>query len=86
MNMLYLAIFPKQDGNYLNGDFFEKAPNHLLEAVPDAGKWIDTVHVVDSADVLHGKIGAVCMVANAMEQKVICYFDRTVPPVAAGGR
>jgi hypothetical protein len=47
MDMLYLALFPGQAGSHLDEGFFETTPNRLLELVPAAGRWVDTVKVVD---------------------------------------
>ncbi|NCC53331.1 MAG: pyruvate, phosphate dikinase [Spartobacteria bacterium] len=73
MNMLYLALFPQQGSNYLDKAFFEQADNRLLELVPAAGKWNETVRVIDTAyakDSRHIKLSA-----NAVEQNVVCYFE-----------
>jgi len=72
MDMLYLALFPDKGENYLNTAFFEDSPNRLLDLVPSAGKWADTVHVIDAADVA-GEDG-IRIIADAVNQKVICYF------------
>ena len=60
--------------NYLNTTFFEEAPNKLLELVPSAGKWEDTVRVIDAADV--SKNGGIRIIADALHQKVSCHFAR----------
>jgi hypothetical protein len=72
MNMLYLALFPKRDANYLNQDFFLKAPNHLTTLVEDADRWKDVIRVVDAADVA-GAGRVVALIADAREQKVLCF-------------
>jgi hypothetical protein len=72
MEMLYLALFPKEGGNYLDEAFFEGAPSRLLELTPDAGKWIDTVRVIRAADVAPPG-GRLSLVADAIEQRVLCY-------------
>ena len=72
MNMLYLALFPKRDRNFLNQDFFLQAPNRLTAIVEDAGRWADVVRVVDAADVA-GAGQAVALSADAREQKVLCF-------------
>ncbi len=74
MKMLYLALFPDKGENYLNSAFFEEAPNKLLELVPSAGKWEDTVRVIDAADVAEDS--GISIIADALHQKVSCYFDR----------
>lgn len=72
MDILYLAIFPEQRGNLLRQEFFESAPNRLLELAPDAGKWTDVVRVVSPADAL-GAGGSVAIRADALRQEVVCY-------------
>ncbi|MBN2702875.1 MAG: hypothetical protein JXR23_01560 [Pontiellaceae bacterium] len=74
MEMLYLALFPDKGGNFLNKGFFEQAPNRLLEIVPSAGKWKETVRVIDAADV-SGK-GGIRVVADALNQNVSCHVVR----------
>jgi hypothetical protein len=75
MDMLYLALFPKQGENYIRTEFFEKSPSLLLDLVPSAEKWQDAVKVIDprnsTADGAPAKLSA-----DAVEQKVICYFER----------
>jgi hypothetical protein len=78
MDMLYLALFPAQRGNVLNEHLFLRAPSRLLALVPDAGRWADTVRVVLAAD-LAPEGGSVRLVANAVEQKVDCFFSRPQP-------
>ena len=71
-NMLYLALFPKQGNNFLNEEFFQQSRNRLLDLVPSAEKWADTVHVIEAHDLPGGS--GVNLWANAIEQKVICYL------------
>lgn len=73
MNMLYLALFPDKGENRLKTEFFESQPNRLEELVPEAAEWKDVIRVVDCC----AKDGhpAVTLVANAIEQKVICYLE-----------
>ncbi|MDF7807425.1 PEP/pyruvate-binding domain-containing protein [Pontiellaceae bacterium B12219] len=72
MKMLYLALFPDKGGNFLNTAFFEEAPNRLLELVPSAGKWADTVRVIDAEDVAGDR--AIQIIADALHQTVSCHF------------
>jgi hypothetical protein len=74
MDMLYLALFPNKGQNYLNTKFFEESPNRLLDLVPSAEKWNDTVRVIDTADV--SKNGGIRIIADALNQQVSCYFVR----------
>jgi len=74
MDMLYLALFPDKGQNYLNKKFFEESPSKLLDLVPSAEKWADTVRVIDAADV--SVAGSIQIIADALHQKVSCHFDR----------
>jgi hypothetical protein len=75
MDMLYLALFPKQGENYIRTEFFEGSPNILLDLVPSAEKWRDGVKVIDPRNSIAGGAPAK-LSADAVEQKVICYFER----------
>ena len=73
LDMLYLALFPNQGENYLNTEFFESAPNRLLELVPSAEKWKDAVRVIDASDVVAD--GCIRIIADALNQSVRCYRE-----------
>ena len=72
MEMLYLAIFPDKGGNFINTAFFENSPNKLLELVPTAEKWEDTVRVIDAEDVAQAE--GIRIIADALHQKVSCHY------------
>lgn len=74
MEMLYLALFPDKGGNFLNKAFFEQAPNRLLEIVPSAEKWKETVFVIDATDV--SDKGGIRIIADALNQNVSCHLVR----------
>ncbi|HBA85419.1 MAG TPA: pyruvate, phosphate dikinase [Verrucomicrobia bacterium] len=73
MNMLYIALFPRQKKNILHEAFFLKAPNRLAELVPEAASWADTVKVIDVREAA-AQDRVVTLSANAVEQKAVCYF------------
>ncbi|MDY6914128.1 MAG: PEP/pyruvate-binding domain-containing protein [Planctomycetota bacterium] len=73
LDILYLALFPARESNFLNSDFFEKAPNKLTELLPGAAEWADTVRIIDAAD-LGGGV-TVKLNANTIDQKVVCYLE-----------
>ena len=75
MDMLYLALFPDQKGNHLHRKFFLDAPNRLLTTAPEARKWQNVVRVIDVAGLTPRR--SVKLRADAMEQKVLCYLDRS---------
>jgi len=72
MDMLYLALFPGQGDNCLRSEVFGNVRNRLVELVPDAGKWEDTVRVVQATDLCPD--GEVEVIADSMEQRVVCYL------------
>ena len=78
MDMLYVALFPNQGENYLNEALLRGAPSHLLQLVPDAGRWQDAVRVLRAGD-LSPAGRPVQLVANAMEQKADCFFEGPGP-------
>jgi pyruvate,water dikinase len=73
-NILYLALFPTQGDNFLSQEFFEESPSSLLELVPSAQNMEGVVRVIDTARVSQG--ATVRLTADAVEQNVLCYFDR----------
>ncbi|MBN2310722.1 MAG: pyruvate, phosphate dikinase, partial [Candidatus Hydrogenedentes bacterium] len=74
MDMLYLALFPNQEGNRLNTAFFEGSPNRLVELVPDAARFEDTVRVIDVAGLPESP--SVRLRADVLKQHVLCYIER----------
>jgi len=72
MDILYLALFPHKGDNRLRDEVLEEADNRLLEYVPGAGRWTETVRVVNAADIA-GEGCAIYLAADAYTQKVICY-------------
>ena len=74
-DMLYLALFPQRGNNYLNTQWLESAPNRLLEVVPKADRWVDTIRLIEVATA-SGETGSLFLDADPFEQKVICYFER----------
>ncbi|TFH14583.1 MAG: pyruvate, phosphate dikinase [Lentisphaerales bacterium] len=73
MDMLYVALFPDEKGNYLDSEFFETAPNALAGIVPDAAKWERVVRVVQPGP--DSAVSAIKLHANALEQEVVCYLE-----------
>jgi hypothetical protein len=70
MEMLYMALFPDQEGNSFNRDFLEGAKNRLVELLPEARQLDDAVRVIDLDDERPLRLHA-----NTIEQRVICYFE-----------
>lgn len=81
MDILYLALYPGQGHNYLDTRFFEEAPSRLTELIPSAEKWQHVVRVIDTAD-LTDTDQAIILLANALDQEVICYRSPAQAPGA----
>ena len=73
-DILYLALFPGREGNFLSRSFFEESPNRLAELLPDASDWSDVVRVIDARQAAAGR--DVILYANSLNQQVLCYFQR----------
>ncbi len=73
MDMLYLALFPKQEGHFLNETFLEETPNRLTDLLPDAGDFAHIMSFID-ADDLEGGFN-VRLHADTVEQRVLCYLE-----------
>lgn len=75
MDMLYLALFPQQAGNSLNTSVLEGAPSRLLDLVPDANAWSDTLRVIE-APTLARDGRRIMLAADSRQQRVTCYYER----------
>jgi pyruvate, water dikinase len=70
MEILYVAVFPRGKDS-VDLQYFETAPNKLLELLPQAGRFADIVRVIDPVDAvgepnLH-------VLADTIEQSFLCY-------------
>ena len=74
MDMLYLALFPQREDNFLNQSFFETHRNRLLDLLPAETAWAHAVRVIDAADLPAGSV--IRLHANTLKQKVVCYLER----------
>ncbi|HOE12946.1 MAG TPA: PEP/pyruvate-binding domain-containing protein [bacterium] len=74
MNMLYLALYPDQENNYLKRSFFEESPNKLIELLPNVEKWAEVVRVIDMTDAAPGRV--LRLNANTLKQEAVCYLER----------
>jgi pyruvate,water dikinase len=74
LEILYVAIYPRGKDN-LNVDYFERAPNKLLDVLPGASRWAEVIRVIDPAENPQAKRLHLC--ADPMEQSFLCYLKRT---------
>jgi len=76
-DMLYFALFPSRENDFLNTDLLENARNKLAELLPGDAKWANVVRVLDPGEWEDGKV--VRLNASAIKQKVICYRKTETP-------
>ena len=73
MDMLYLALFPTQDDNWLNTDLLEEASNRLPGLIPEATQYADGVFVIDVTELPGAP--QVKIYADTIKQRVLCYLE-----------
>jgi len=73
MDILYLALFPTRDGNFLNQSFLESAPNRLNDLVPRASTYAHVIKVIDRPHDHDWRV--MKLNANTLKQKAVCYLD-----------
>jgi hypothetical protein len=72
--ILYMALFPERDGNSINSEFLEKAPNRLRELLPNCPpEHEEVVRVIDIDEAARER--ALLVNANSLKQRVICYLE-----------
>ena len=77
-DMLYLALFPDQEGNSLNRAFFEeRMVNRLPTCLPSAREWAKVIQLIRASD-LPGK-AVPWISANTLQQRVVCYIKPPAP-------
>ena len=72
-DILYFALFPERDGNRLNSDFLERAPNRLAELMPQDANWAEAVRVIDTQALYGG--GPLVLNANTLDQVIVFYQE-----------
>ncbi len=73
LDILYLALFPACQGNNLNLDLLETAPNRLAELLPSAESLSSCIRVVEPEGFGPGR--QIRMHANALQQRVLLYLQ-----------
>jgi len=73
MDVLYLALFPGAEGNFLNGEFFTNAPNRFEELLPGENGLSEAVRVIDLAKVPGAPV--LRLNADTPAQKVLCHLE-----------
>ena len=69
MDMIYFAVYPEKPKNFINQVYLTGAKNRLVELIPEAEKWQETIRVIDSSSEQ-----ALFLNADVLEQKGILYM------------
>ncbi len=72
--VVYLPVYPGDPDAVYNEEFFENSPNSLLDLLPDAGDFVDYVHLID----VQASTGGACaqLIADPQTQRAVCFLDR----------
>ncbi|OGV53479.1 MAG: hypothetical protein A2X45_24410 [Lentisphaerae bacterium GWF2_50_93] len=74
MEILYMAVYPKNKDYILNEKLLMGAPNKLASLIPDSKNWTDSIYVADTAEMKDGY--TVFMHVNALIQKGIVLISK----------
>ena len=70
MEILYVAVFPRGKDS-VNLQYFENAPNRLVELLPEARRFADVIRVIDPVGA--GGEPDLHVLADPIEQSFLCY-------------
>ncbi|MBN2408061.1 MAG: pyruvate, phosphate dikinase [Elusimicrobia bacterium] len=73
LDILYMAIYPDKKENFINREFLTGSENQLKKLIPDAGRWAETVRVIELSKSEKGS--KLFLNVNSVEQRGICYRD-----------
>ena len=71
-DILYFALYPDREEDFLNRDLLEGSSNKLTDLLPDAACWASVVRVLDPLEWRQGK--TLRLNANAPKHRVVCYW------------
>lgn len=72
MQVLYLALVAGKEGNTVNAEFVEQAPNRLADLLPSEAGWAHAVRVLDPAAIPGGPVMRIQ--ADPLRQSAVCYL------------
>lgn len=73
LDMLYIALYVRQERDFLNRAFLESAPNKLEAVLPGSGAMSSIVRVIDLRDSAGGRTARLW--ADTVAQRVVCYLE-----------
>ncbi len=71
-DILYTALYPDREGNFLNKFILKNSGNRLIRILPEEKKWTDTIFIIDQEDFPDKK--KVNLFADVKKQSVISYL------------
>ena len=71
-DILYFALYPDREEDFLNRNFLHSAPNELTDLLPDADRWASVVRVLNPLEWKKGK--TLRLNASVHKQRVVCYW------------
>ncbi len=77
MEVLYMAVYPKNKDYMINENLMMGAPNKLTELIPGSEAWAESIYVAEANEIKKGH--AVYMHVNAIEQHGIISIGKGNP-------
>ncbi len=74
INLLYLTVFPGQEGNLLDEEAVLRIPNRLTEDVPGSARWGKVVRVLRNADFAPRRL---CLFADPVAQRAMIFIGKS---------
>ncbi len=71
--IIFLPVYPDEVKSRFNSRFFDEAPNALLDLMTEAGRYADTVKLIDVEAYTGGKRAKV--IADSREQRAVCFLE-----------
>jgi len=71
--IIYLPVYPDDDASEFQKEFFETAPNALLEVLPHAGDYQSVLRLIDVFKTAGGAF--VQVVADPQRHQAVCFLD-----------
>jgi len=75
--IIYLPVFPDDAATEFQREFFETAPNVLLELLPHAGEYESVLRLIDVPKTTGGLFAQV--VADPQRRQAVCFLDKEIP-------
>jgi len=77
--IIYLPVYPDDAATEFQGEYFETAPNTLLELFPHAVEYDSVLRLIDVPKTTGGAFAQV--VADPQRRHAVCFLDKRVTPM-----